>query len=75
MPGRCRRVVPALLLALAACGGSANTPTAPAVTTTSVTVTTAANAPATLAPGETRQLVATSVQSNGATVDVTNIAA
>jgi hypothetical protein len=75
MPGRIHTAALALLLTFAGCGGAATTPTAPAVTTTSVNVATAANAPTTLAPGETRQLIATSVQSNGATVDVTNQAA
>jgi hypothetical protein len=74
MSRRCKVLVPALFTALAACSGRASTPTAPAVTTTSVTVAAAANAGTTLAPGETRQLVATSVQSNGTTLDVTNLA-
>ena len=63
----------ALLAGLAGCG-SAEAPTAPAVTATSVTVGAAGNGSTTLAPGETRQLFATASQSNGTTLDVTNLA-
>jgi hypothetical protein len=44
------------------------------VTATSVTVSVAGNASTTLAPGETRQLSAMALQSNGTTIDVTTTA-
>lgn len=55
-----------------ACGSSS--PVGPAPSTSSVQVGAAGNASTTLAPGETRQLFATATQSNGSTVDVTNLA-
>jgi hypothetical protein len=63
-----------LVVAASGCGGS-KSPTAPTVTATSVTVAVAGNASTTLTPGETRQLSALALQSNGTTVDVTTIAA
>ena len=58
---------------MAACGGS-NSPAAPTATVTAVLVSVAGNASSLLAPGETRQLVATASQSNGTTIDVTTLA-
>jgi hypothetical protein len=75
MRGRQRRHGIALLFLVAASRCGARTPTAPAVTSTSVTVSVAGNASTTLAPGETRQLSATALQSNGSTLDVTTQAA
>jgi hypothetical protein len=72
VPARTRIFITALLLALAACGSK--TPTAPTVTVSSVQVGVAGNGSTTLAPGETRQLFATAAQSDGTTLDVTNIA-
>jgi hypothetical protein len=60
----------ALAASLPACGSSS--PTAPNTNTTSVQVTTAGNAATTVAPGETRQLIATARTSNGTTTDVTS---
>jgi hypothetical protein len=74
---RCRGLtVVALLTSVIACQGSKppSAPTPPAVTTRSVQVGTAGNASTTLSPGESRQLVATATQSDGSTVDITNLA-
>jgi hypothetical protein len=60
----------AALLCSASCGGSSS-PSGPSVVVQSVQVTVAGNASATLLPGETRQLVATSTRSDGTTADVT----
>jgi Big-like domain-containing protein len=65
----------ALTLAIA-CGGS-KPPTAatpPGATVTAVQIGIAGNAPATLVPGETRQLFAMATQGDGTSVDVTNLA-
>ena len=66
-----------ICLALAvACSGS-KTPTAatpPGATVTAVQIGIAGNAPATLVPGETRQLFAMATQGDGTSVDVTNLA-
>jgi hypothetical protein len=70
---RLRVAAIAWLAASAACGGSS--PMSPAATITSLQVVTAGNAPTTLALGETRQLVATAMSGNGASTDVTNVAA
>jgi hypothetical protein len=74
MPSRRQLPALALLAVLAACNG-AKPPGAPSVTSTAVTVGVAGNGSTTLLPGETRQLFATSAQSNGTTIDVTNLAA
>src|SRR6187455_1312548 len=65
------------LVMASACSGSKPAPTAatpPAVSVASVQVGVAGNAPATLAPGETRQLFATASQSDGVSIDITNLA-
>ena len=49
-------------------------PAAPSITVTQVQVGVSGNTAAVLAPGETRQLFATATQSNGSTMDVTNLA-
>lgn len=74
MHGRRRRFGLGLLLVIASIGCGSKTPTAPTVTATSVTVSVAGNASATLMPGETRQLSAAALQSNGTTIDVTTLA-
>jgi hypothetical protein len=61
-----------LALLAAACGGKA--PTAPAVTTRTITVSVAGNASMTMKEGDTRQLTATATRSDGATTDVTSTA-
>lgn len=76
-----RHVRPILIIA-AACGsfwlgcGGTKAPTAPApgVTVTGVQVGVPGSGSSSLAPGETRQLFATATQSDGTTVDVTNLA-
>jgi hypothetical protein len=73
MPGRRLFPLTVLLVALAACKGP-QPPTAPTVTPTSVTVSTAGSASTTLTPGDTRQLSANATQSNGTTLDVTTLA-
>jgi Big-like domain-containing protein len=66
-------VTAAVAIALSACGSK--TPTAPAITISSLRVAVAGNGSTTLAPGDTRQLVATAAQSDGTALDVTNLAA
>jgi hypothetical protein len=73
MSGRRHGLVLLLLIGSSGCGG-AKSPTAPPVTATSVTVGVAGNASPTLATGETRQLSAIALQTNGATIDVTTTA-
>lgn len=71
---RLRLVTGFVCLGLAlACSGS-KPPTTPSVNVTAVQVGLAGNASSTLAPGETRQLVATAAQSDGTSIDVTAIA-
>jgi Bacterial Ig-like domain (group 2) len=63
----------ALVLVAGGCGSTPSTPASP-TGTTSVAVGVSGNAPANLAPGETRQLFATATRRDGTTSDVTNLA-
>ncbi len=70
-----RRLVLFLALAAAAAHcGSSKSPAAPTVTVTGVQVSAAGGASASLAPGETRQLIAMATRSDGIAVDVTGAA-
>jgi hypothetical protein len=64
----------AIVLSAISIGCGSKSPAAPTVTVTGVQVTVAGGASASLAPGETRQLVATATRSDGANVDVTSTA-
>ena len=63
-----------LVLSAAAAGCGSKSPAAPTVTVTGVQVTIAGGASSSLAPGETRQLVAMATRSDGTGVDVTSTA-